>query len=64
MPAFQNPWPLGYMPFRQSIQLKNAAIGILGFGPIGMSVLLTARAQGAKRIMVTDRIDATASDGR
>jgi L-iditol 2-dehydrogenase len=36
---------------------KNAAIGILGSGPIGLSVLLCARRAGEARIYVTDRID-------
>jgi L-iditol 2-dehydrogenase len=37
--------------------LKGKSIGILGCGPIGMSVLLPAKAQGAERIYVTDKIN-------
>jgi threonine dehydrogenase-like Zn-dependent dehydrogenase len=37
--------------------MKDATIGILGFGPIGMSVLLSARAKGAGKIFVTDLVD-------
>ncbi len=37
--------------------LKGKSIGILGCGPIGMSVLLPAKAQKAERIYVTDKID-------
>lgn len=33
------------------------SIGILGSGPIGLSVLLAARAQGFEKIYVTDRIE-------
>lgn len=36
---------------------KDARIGILGFGPIGMSVMLAARAHGIEKIYVTDKID-------
>ena len=31
-------------------------IGILGYGPIGMSVMLTAKAEGANAVYVTDKI--------
>ena len=37
--------------------IKGAKIGILGFGPIGMSVMLAAKAQEAGEIYVTDKID-------
>jgi L-iditol 2-dehydrogenase len=56
--SLSEPLAIGIYAVQKSIGVENAAIGILGFGPIGMSVLLAARAQGAKRIMVTDRIDA------
>lgn len=36
----------------------GATLGILGAGPIGLSVLLPAKAQGAGRISMTDKIDA------
>jgi len=36
--------------------MKGAKIGILGFGPIGMSVLLPALAQGASKVYVTDKL--------
>ncbi len=39
-----------------SLQGKN--VGILGFGPIGMSVLLAANEQGTGKIYVTDKINA------
>jgi L-iditol 2-dehydrogenase len=38
--------------------MKGKKIGILGFGPIGMSVMLAARSRGAARVYVTDKIDA------
>jgi len=37
--------------------LNGKSVGILGCGPIGMSVLLPARTQGAERIYVTDKIN-------
>jgi threonine dehydrogenase-like Zn-dependent dehydrogenase len=37
--------------------MQDAKVGILGAGPIGLSVLLPARVQGAEKIYVTDRID-------
>jgi L-iditol 2-dehydrogenase len=56
--AISEPLAIGVYSVRQSIPMKNAAIGILGSGPIGLSVLLPALAQGARRIYVTDKIDA------
>jgi L-iditol 2-dehydrogenase len=38
--------------------LSGLKIGILGCGPIGLSVLLSARFQGVARAHVTDRLDA------
>lgn len=54
--ALSEPLAIGVYAVKQSIPMKDAAIGILGFGPIGMSVLLPAKAQGAKSIFVTDKI--------
>ncbi len=55
--ALSEPLAIGVYAVKQSIPMKNAAIGILGFGPIGMSVLLPAQSMGAKSIFVTDRIN-------
>jgi L-iditol 2-dehydrogenase len=54
--SLSEPLAIGLYAVRQSIPLKNATIGILGFGPIGMSVLLTALARGVKKACVTDKI--------
>jgi L-iditol 2-dehydrogenase len=54
--AISEPLAIGLYAVRQSIPMQGATIGILGFGPIGMSVLLPARALGADRIYVTDKI--------
>jgi L-iditol 2-dehydrogenase len=55
--AISEPLAIGVYAVNQSIAMKGATIGILGFGPIGMSVLLPAIAKGAQRIYVTDLID-------
>ena len=55
--AISEPLAIGVYAVNQSIPMKEATIGILGFGPIGMSVLLPAIAKGAEKIYVTDLID-------
>lgn len=37
---------------------EGAGIGILGAGPIGLSVLLSAKAEKARKIYITEKIDA------
>ncbi len=54
--ALSEPLAIGVYAVKQSIPMAGAAVGILGFGPIGMSVLLPAQAQGARAIYVTDLI--------
>lgn len=56
--ALSEPLAIGVYAVKQSIPMERASIGILGFGPIGMSVLLPAQAQGAKSIYVTDKVEA------
>jgi len=55
--AISEPLAIGVYAVKQSISIKGAKIGILGFGPIGMSVLLPAIAQGAEKVYVTDLIN-------
>jgi len=55
--AISEPLSIGLYAVRQSVLMRGASVGILGFGPIGMSVLLSALALGAGRIYVTDKID-------
>ena len=55
--AISEPLAIGLYAVNQSIPLKNASVGILGFGPIGMSVLLSAIAKGATEIYVTDLVE-------
>jgi L-iditol 2-dehydrogenase len=55
--AISEPLAIGLYAVNQSIPLKGATVGILGFGPIGMSVLLSAMAKEAEKIYVTDLVD-------
>ena len=55
--AISEPLAIGVYAVNQSIPMKGTSIGILGFGPIGMSVILPAIAKGAEKIFVTDLID-------
>jgi len=55
--AISEPLAIGVYAVQQSVEMKGKKVGILGFGPIGMSVLLPALAQGAEKIYVTDKLD-------
>jgi len=55
--AISEPLAIGLYAVNRSIPMKGAQVGILGFGPIGMSVLLPAMAKGAEKVYVTDKID-------
>lgn len=55
--AISEPLAIGVYAVKQSIPLEGAKVGILGFGPIGMSVLLPALSQGASEVYVSDKID-------
>jgi L-iditol 2-dehydrogenase len=55
--AISEPLSIGLYAVRQSIPMEGTRAGILGFGPIGMSVMLAARALGAREVFVTDKID-------
>ncbi|MFC2125114.1 alcohol dehydrogenase catalytic domain-containing protein [Bacteroidota bacterium] len=55
--ALSEPLAIGvYAVKLAGIQMKGLKIGILGFGPIGMSTFLPAQAGGADKIYVTDKI--------
>ncbi|HEX2948512.1 MAG TPA: alcohol dehydrogenase catalytic domain-containing protein [Armatimonadota bacterium] len=55
--AISEPLTIGVYAVKSSIPLAGATVGILGAGPIGLSVLLPAKAQGAQKVMMTDKID-------
>lgn len=56
--AIVEPLSIGIYAVKQSLAMKEDAIGILGFGPIGMSVMLAAKQQECEDIYITDRINA------
>lgn len=55
--AISEPLAIGLYAVKQSIPMEGARVGILGFGPIGMSVMLPALALGAREVYVTDKIN-------
>lgn len=55
--SISEPLAIGVYAEKKSGGTKGLNIGIFGFGPIGMSVMLAAKAQGAENIYVTDLID-------
>ena len=55
--ALSEPLAIGVYAVKGSIPMRGANVGILGSGPIGLSVMLAARAQGVGRVFVTDKID-------
>jgi L-iditol 2-dehydrogenase len=55
--ALVEPLTIGHYAVQLSGGLKGKKIAILGSGPIGLSVLLSAQAAGASAIYVTDRLD-------
>ncbi len=54
--AMCEPLSIGLYSVKQSAMTRNHTIAILGFGPIGMSVLLSSRALGNKTAVVTDKL--------
>jgi L-iditol 2-dehydrogenase len=56
--AIVEPLSIGVYALALSVPMPGATVGILGAGPIGLSVLLPAKAQGAGRVYMTDKIDA------
>jgi L-iditol 2-dehydrogenase len=56
--ALSEPLAIGVYATGLSVSLKNKKIGILGSGPIGISVLLPALYEEAAKVYMTDKIDA------
>ncbi len=55
--AISEPLAIGVYSVKKSGSIRNLSVGILGFGPIGMSVMLAAKADGAGPLFITDKID-------
>lgn len=56
--AIVEPLSIGLHALALCGSVDGAKIGITGAGPIGLSVLLPARAKGASRVYITDKIEA------
>lgn len=55
--SISEPLAIGVYSVKKTGGVKGLKIGILGFGPIGMSVMLAAKAQSVDSIYVTDKIN-------
>jgi len=55
--SISEPMAIGVYAIKKSNVSRGMKIGILGFGPIGMSVMLAAKAKGIGEIYVTDLIN-------
>lgn len=55
--SISEPLAIGVYAVKKSGGVKGLKIGILGYGPIGMSVMLAAKAEGADSFYITDKID-------
>ncbi len=55
--SISEPLAIGYYAVKRSIPMKGKKIAILGAGPVGLCVLLSALEFGAAEIYVTDRLD-------
>jgi L-iditol 2-dehydrogenase len=51
------PFAIGLYAARRSELPADGSVGILGTGPVGLSVLIACRLEGAERCYTTDRID-------
>jgi L-iditol 2-dehydrogenase len=54
--SISEPMAIGVYAVKKSGGVKGLDVGILGYGPIGMSVMLAAGAEGAGSFTVTDKI--------
>lgn len=55
--SISEPLAIGVYSVKRSGGVKDLKIGILGYGPIGMSVMLAAKAERADSFFITDKID-------
>jgi L-iditol 2-dehydrogenase len=51
------PFAIGVYSVKQSRIGKNSKIAILGVGPIGLSCMVAALAEGTSAIYITDKLD-------
>ncbi len=55
--VISEPLAIGVYAVREAMPANNTSMGILGFGPVGMSVMFAARAREIEIIYVTDIIN-------
>jgi L-iditol 2-dehydrogenase len=55
--AISEPLAIGVYSVKKAGDIQNLSAGIFGFGPIGMSVMLAAKARNAGPLYITDKID-------
>ena len=55
--SISEPLSIGVYSARKAGNLTGLSIGILGFGPIGMSVMLAAKVEEPSSILITDKIN-------
>lgn len=55
--TLSEPLSIGYYAVKQANPATDASIGILGFGPIGMSVILSSKVLGGNEFFITDKIE-------
>ena len=55
--VISEPFAIGVYAVKLSGVASGAKVGVLGSGPIGMSVLLAAKNYGAEKVYVTDQLD-------
>jgi L-iditol 2-dehydrogenase len=55
--AISEPLSIGIYSARKSLIDKGQTVGVLGFGPIGMSVTLALKAREVEQVFVTDKIN-------
>jgi L-iditol 2-dehydrogenase len=55
--ALSEPLAIGMYSVHLAQSVKGRKIGVLGSGPIGISVMLSAKAAGCEKIYMTDKID-------
>jgi L-iditol 2-dehydrogenase len=55
--SISEPLAIGVYSVKKTGGVKGLKIGILGFGPIGMSVMLAAKTQSVDSIYITDKIN-------
>lgn len=55
--ALSEPLAIGVYAAKISVPMESVRMGVLGTGPIGFSVFMSALSMGAEKVFVTDKID-------